>query len=69
MEVTMNAYDAEDIYLNHIDEPYGAEYAATVGRFQEGFLADKVCADLDAAFFRAVKCAERLLPAIRARAA
>lgn len=65
----MTAYDAEDIYLTHIDEPYGAEYAATVGRFQEGFLADKVCTDLDAAFARAVETAERLLPAIRAKAA
>jgi len=65
----MTAHDAENIYLAHIDEPYGAEYAATVGRFQEGFLADKVSTDLDDAFARAVDCAERLLPAIKIKAA
>jgi hypothetical protein len=65
----MTAYDAEDIYLSHVDQPYGAAYAAAVGRFQEGFLRDKVCRDLDAAFAKAVDTCERLLPAIKAKAA
>lgn len=64
----MTAYDAEDLYLSHVDQPYGKEYAAAVGRFQEGFLRDKVCRDLDAAFAKAVETCERLLPAIKAKA-
>ena len=65
----MTAYDAEDIYLAHVDKPYGKAWAETVGRFQEGFLRDKVCRDLDAAFAKAVETCERLLPAIKAKAA
>ena len=60
--------DADDLYMEHVDQPYGAEFAAVVGRFQEGFLADRVTDDLDEAFARAVDCAIRLLPAIKARA-
>ena len=61
--------DHTGIYISHIDQPYGKHYAACVGRFQEGFLRDKVCRDLDAAFERAVETAERLLPAIIAKVA
>jgi hypothetical protein len=61
--------DAETLYLSRVDQPYGKHYAETVGRFQEGFLRDKVCKDLDAAFERAVMTAEKLLPAIKAKAA
>ena len=64
----MNEYDAEDVYLSHVDKPYGKEWAETVGRFQEGFLRDKVCLDLDEAFAKAVDTAQRLLPAIKAKA-
>ncbi len=56
---------AEDIYLAHIDQPYGKRFAETVGRFQEGFLRDKVCRDLDSAFAKAVDAAVRLLPAMQ----
>lgn len=63
----MTAYDAEDFYLAHVDQPYGKVWAETVGRFQEGFLADKVCRDLDDAFAMAVDAAQRLLPAIIAK--
>jgi len=65
----MTAYDAEDIYLAHIDKPYGKAFAQTVGRFQEGFLRDKVCKNCDDAFAKAVDAAVRLLPVIQARAA
>lgn len=65
----MTNHDAKDIYISHVDKPYGKEWAETVGRFQEGFLKDKVCRDLDAAFAKAVDTAQRLLPAIKARAA
>lgn len=64
----MTPYDAEDIYISHIDQPYGAMLADTVGRFQEGFLRDKVCRDLDEAFAKAVDAAIRLLPAIKIKA-
>lgn len=60
--------DHDDIYLSHVDRPYGDEYATTVGRFQEAFLRDKVCSDLDEAFAKAVDTAERLLPAIKIKA-
>lgn len=60
--------DADDIYLSHVDEPYGREYAATVGRFQEGFLRDRVCRDVDDAFARAVEAAGGLIPAIKIKA-
>ena len=61
----MITYDAEDIYLSHIDKPYGDKFAAAVGRFQEGFLRDKVCKDIDTAFAKAVDAAVRLLPSMR----
>jgi len=60
--------DPDDLYARHVDQPYGAAYAAAVARFQEGFLRDRVCRDLDSAFARAVETAERLLPAIMAKA-
>lgn len=51
-------------YCARIDQPFGAHYAACVGRYQEGFLRDRVCRNLDAAFNRAVEECERTLPAI-----
>ena len=65
----MTAYDADDFYLSQIDLPHGKEFAATVGRFQEGFLADRVTADVDVAFAKAVDAAKRLLPVIIAKSA
>ena len=65
----MDICKANDLYIGHIDQPYGDVYAQTVGRFQEGFLHDKVCADLDEAFARAVDCAERALTIIKIKAA
>jgi len=67
--MTMTAYDALNVYLMHVDKPYGKEWADTVGRFHEGFLRDKVCRDLDSAFAKAVDTAQRLLPVIKAKAA
>lgn len=64
----MTAYEAEDIYIAHIDKPYGKAFAQTVGHFQEGFLRDKVCKDIDTAFAKAVDVSMRLLPAIIAKA-
>lgn len=64
----MASFQAEDIYISHVDQVYGKQYAATVGRFQEGFLADKVCSDIDDAFSRAVDAAERLVPAMKIKA-
>ena len=68
----MTGYESEtrahDTYIAHTSQPYAKHYAAGVGRFQEGFLRDKVCADLEDAFVRAVDTCERLLPAIKARA-
>lgn len=61
----MTHASAEDTYLDHIDQPYGKRFAATVGRFQEGFLRDKVCTDIDDAFARAVDAAERLVPVFK----
>ncbi len=56
---------AEDTYIAHIHKPYGDKFAAAVGRFQDGFLRDKVCTDIDAAFVKAVDAAVRLLPAMQ----
>lgn len=64
----MTHYEAEDIYVIHIDEPYGKIFANVVGNFQEGFLRDKVCRDVDAAFARAVETALKMLPVIKAKA-
>ena len=64
----MTAYDADDVFIENADQPWGKEWAETVGRFQEGFLRDKVCKDLDEAFARAVETALRLLPAIKIKA-
>lgn len=61
----MTSYDANDTYLSHIDQPYGQRFADTVGRFQEGFLRDEVCRDLDDAFARAVDAAVRLVPVMK----
>lgn len=61
--------DPEGFYIKQVDLPHGKFFAQTVGNFQEGFLKDKVCTDLDVAFARAVETAARLLPAIMAKAA
>ena len=61
--------DHHETYMAHVAKPYGATYAAAVRRYQEGFLKDRVCRDLDAAFARAVETAERLVSAIAAKAA
>lgn len=61
----MTTADAEDTYILHINKPYGDKFAAVVGRFQEGFLRDKICKDIDAAFAKAVDAAVRLLPAMQ----
>ena len=58
--------DAESIYLSHVDQPYGKHFAATVGRFQEGFLRD-VTSDSDKAFKMAVDSSVRLLSVIKLR--
>lgn len=55
----------DDLYLHHVDQPYGERFANAVGRFQEGFLRDGVCDDLDDAFARAVDAAVRLVPALK----
>ena len=60
---------AHDLYMSREDEPCWQHYAATVGRFQEGFLRDKVCTDVDQAFARAVEAAERAISVIKERAA
>lgn len=60
--------DPDGFYLAQVDQPHGALFAASVGRFQEGFLADRVTTDIDVAFSRAVEAAARLLPVIIAKA-
>ena len=64
----MTIGEATDFYTAQIDLPHGKRFAETVGRFQEGFLADRVTDDMDLAFVKAVDTAKRLLPAIIARA-
>ena len=63
----MTSLEAEDIYIHHADQHYGKAWVETVGRFQEGFLRDKVCSDLDSSFLKAVDTALRLLPAIKSK--
>lgn len=63
----MTYEQADDFYISQIDLPHGKAFADAVGRFQEGFLRDKVCRDLDSAFAKAVDAASRLLPAMQAR--
>lgn len=60
-----NAMTPDDLYIHHVDQPYGKRFAETVGRFQEGFLRDGVCDDLDDAFARAVDAAVRLVPVLK----
>lgn len=64
--------DHHSIYNGHVSQPYGKAYADRVGRFQEGFLRDRVCKGprrLEDAFERAVETCERLIPIIRIQAA
>lgn len=53
--------EAHDFYIAQIDQPHGTRFAATVGRFQEGFLADKVTRDVDEAFRRAVEASAKFV--------
>ena len=57
----MTYNEAEDFYIDQIDQPHGKRFAASVGRFQEGFLADGVTDDLDEAFRRGVECAAKFV--------
>jgi|DEB0MinimDraft_6_1074348.scaffolds.fasta_scaffold242317_1 hypothetical protein len=63
----MTYEQADDFYIAQIDQPYGSKFAATVWRYQEGFLGD-VTDDPAEAFRRAVDTTSRLLPAIKASA-
>jgi hypothetical protein len=54
-----------ETYMMHARQAYGERYAAAVKRFQDGFLKDRVCKDLDAAFERAVETTEKLVPALK----
>lgn len=65
----MTLDEAHDFYIAQSDLPHGREFAAMVGRFQEGFLKDRVTRDIDEAFRRAVEASAKLLPAMNARAA
>jgi hypothetical protein len=65
----MTIDEAHDAYLAEDGKPHFKLFAATVGRFQEGFLRDRVTLDLDEAFARGVDAAVRLLPAIKIKAA
>jgi hypothetical protein len=58
--------DHHEVYMNHATQTYGKKYASVVRRFQDGFLADRVCKDVDKAFCRAVETTERLIPVIKA---
>lgn len=64
----MTSDQAHSIYLARVDHPHGKAYAATVGRFQEGFLRDKT-GDLEEAFALAVEAAERANTIIALKAA
>lgn len=59
--MTVTQENAEDIYLSHVDQPYGQAFADLVGHFQESALA-KGAADVDAAFALAVGKAVNMLP-------
>lgn len=61
--------DPQGFYIAQIDQPHGKRFADVVGRFQEGFLADRVTGDLEVAFDRAVEAAARLMPVIKSQAA
>ena len=66
-EMTLD--QAHDACLANIDAPHGRRFAETIGRFQEGFIRDRVTRDVDEAFRRAVDATMRLLPAIKAKSA
>ena len=65
----MTLDEAHTVYIREVDAPNGKDFAAMVGRFQEGFLADRVTRDIDEAFRRAVEASVKLIPAMNARAA
>jgi hypothetical protein len=64
---SMTYDEAEDLYISQIDLPHGSMFAASVGRFQEGFLADRVTDDLDEAFRRGVECAAKFIEIFKAK--
>jgi hypothetical protein len=65
----MTLDEAHDAYIAQDGTPHFKLFAATVGRFQEGLLADRVTDDLDVAFARAVDTTVRLLPVLKIKAA
>jgi len=64
----MTYEQATDLYIANIDQPHGKLFAQSVGRFQEGFLADGVTDDIDDAFRRGVECAEKFIDLFKVRA-
>lgn len=65
----MTEDQAHNFYDNIIDTPGGDRFARIVGRYQEGFLRDRVTDDIDAAFVKAVDTASRLWAAINPQTA
>lgn len=66
----MTIDQAHEIYAENAFGPcaaYCRDYAETVGRFREGFLADGVTDDIDVAFTRAVDATQRLVKVLKAR--
>lgn len=53
--------DHHATYMDHAMSNYGDIYTKAVGRYQEGFIRDKVCKDVDAAFCKAVEVCEKLI--------
>jgi hypothetical protein len=64
----MTTAEAIEYYNANMNAPHGAMFCKVVGRYQEGFLRDKVTDDLDVAFAKAVDTARRLMDAIKVKA-
>ena len=60
---------AKQKYLKHKNTTYGDIYESSVKRFQEGFLKDKVCNDIDHAFEKAVEVCEKLIKIFKIQSA
>jgi hypothetical protein len=65
-ERQMTHEEAITAYNANIDLPHGDTFYNVTGRFQENFLREGVTSDCDEAFRRAVECAVKLLPAMKA---
>lgn len=65
----MTFEQALEFYIEHMDKDYGNLFAASVGRFQEGFLSDSVTDDVDEAFRRGVEAASKFIDLFKIRAA